>query len=118
MEPEQSARLEHIVGHMPVGVAILDCVNLRFRYASPYLLSLLEEPWRSNGVIGHALDEVVAEEVYKAAQLILQQVCSTGQSISLNDVPYEGSLEMRGRTYWRISLELSPSLASHDQSLR
>ena len=61
MEPEQSARLEHILGYMPVGVANLDCTNLHFRYANSYLLSLLDEPWRSEGVVGHALDEVVSE---------------------------------------------------------
>src|SRR6266702_1394812 len=115
MEPEQSARLEHILGHTPVGVAILDCANLRFRYANSYLLSWLEEPWRSQGVIGHALDEVISEEVHKAAEPILHQVCSMGQSIRLSDLPYEGSLEMRGRTYWRISIELSPDFATQDR---
>ncbi len=118
MEPEQSARLEHILGHMPVGVAILECANLRFRYANPYLLSLLEEPWCSKGVIDHTLDEVVSKEVRKAAQPILQQVCSTGQSIRLNDVPYEGSLEVRGRTYWQISIELSPRPTPYDQDFK
>ncbi len=117
MEPEQSVRLEHIFEHLPVGVAILDCANLRFRYANLYLLSLLEEPWASKGLVGHALDEVASEEVWKAVQPILQQVCTTGQSVRFDDVPYEGSLEIRGRTYWRVSIELSPEPAPQGQSL-
>ena len=115
MEPEQSARLEHILEHMPVGVAILDCASLRFRYANPYLLSLLEEPWRSRGVIGHGLKEVVSEEVRKVAEPVIQQVCATGQKVRFDDVPYEGSLEMRGRTYWRVSIELAPGSESSEQ---
>ena len=82
MEPEQSARLEHIVGHMPVGVAILGCANLRFRYANPYLLSLLEEPWRSKGVIGHALDEVVSEDLKGDART---SIFDAKAGIALND---------------------------------
>ena len=118
MEPEQSARLEHILGHMPVAVAILDCANLHFRYANLYLLSLFEEPWRSQGVTGRALEEVVSEEVRKAAQPILQQVCSTGQSVRLTDISYEGFLEMRGRTYWRISIERSKGFTALDRDFK
>src|SRR5258708_27556808 len=30
--------------------------------------------------------------------------------MSLYEIPYEGFLETRGRTYWHISLELAPAL--------
>lgn len=108
MEPEQSARLEHILGHMAVGVAILDCYDLRFLYANPYLLSLLDEPWHSQSVVGHALHEVIPGEVRAAAEPILRQVCASGQRVSFSELPYEGFLETRGRTYWRVAVELSP----------
>ncbi|MBV9231121.1 MAG: PAS domain-containing protein [Chloroflexi bacterium] len=113
IEPEQAAQLEYILGYVPVGVAILDATSLHFRYANPYLLSLLEEPWRYQGVVGHRVDEVIPTEVYTAALPLLQQVASTGQRIQYSEVPYEGFLETRGRTYWRISIEHSPILATY-----
>ena len=46
-------------------------------------------------------------EVQKAAMPLIRQVCSTGQNVTVSDIPYEGFLETRGRTYWRVSFELS-----------
>src|SRR5947209_14660317 len=100
MEPAQSARLEQMLGHIAVGIALLDCANQRIHFANQFFLSLLAEPWRSQGVIGHPLGTVMPEEVYKVAQPLIEQVCSTGQHITLSDIPYEGFLEVRGRTYW------------------
>jgi len=53
------------------------------------------------------LDKVVPHEVQKAAMPLIRQVCSTGQNVTVSDIPYEGFLETRGRTYWRVSFELS-----------
>jgi signal transduction histidine kinase len=120
MELQQSRQLEYILGRMLVGVAILDCTDLRMRYVNPYLLSLLEESWRSQGVIGQCLAEIAPAEVLTVALPILQQVCSSGQSKRFSDVPYEGFLKTRGRTYWRVSIEPSPDFASdagvHEQA--
>lgn len=112
MQPEQSELLEYILGHISVGTAILDCPDLRFRYANSYFLSLLEEPWHSEGVVGQLLEKVATEEIRNAVLPVLQQVCSTGQSMTFHDVPYEGFLKSRGRTYWRVSIEPSPGFAS------
>jgi PAS domain S-box-containing protein len=112
MEPAQSARLEHILSHISVGIALLGCSNQRIRFANQFFLSLLAEPWCSQGVANRLLAEVVPEDIYKAAQPLLQQVCATGQSITLSEVPYEGFLEARGRTYWHISIEFAPYLPS------
>ena len=105
MEPEQPAQLESIFRHMSVGVAILDCTDLRLRYANPYLLLLLDQPRRSLAILGHSLDEILPEELWRIAQPFLQQVCATGQRLSWYDIPYEGFLAARGRTYWRVSIE-------------
>jgi len=108
MEPGQTAPLEHILRHMTVGVAILDCSDLRLRYVNPFLLSLLEQlkqPRHSQNLIGRPLDEILPGEFYKPVLPILQQVCSTGQHISWSDIPFEGFLAERGRTYWRVSIE-------------
>lgn len=112
MNPAQPALLEHILERMPVGVAILDCTDLRILYANSYLLSLLDPVWHSQSIIGHTLDEVVPHEVRIAAGPLLQQVCSTGQHVTLSDLPYEGFLETRGRTYWQVSIELSSNRIS------
>ena len=93
---------------MGVGVAILDCCELRLRYANPYLLSLLEQfnqYSHSQNAIGLRLDEIFPNEFYKIMQPILQQVCSTGQRVSWSDIPFEGFMAERGRTHWRVSIE-------------
>ena len=108
MEPGQPAQLEHILRQMSVGVAILDCSDLRLHYANPFLLALLEqlEPsGHSQDVVGHCLDEILPDELRKIAVPVLQQVCSTGQHLSWSDIPFEGFLAARGRTYWRVSIE-------------
>jgi PAS domain S-box-containing protein len=112
MEPEQSRQLEYILGHMTIGVAILDCADLRVRYVNSYLLSLLEEAWQCQGVRGLRLSEIAPGEVLTVALPILQQVCSSSQSTRFCDVPYEGLLKTRGRTYWHVSVEPLPDTAT------
>lgn len=104
MELEQTAQLESIFRHMSVGVAVLDCTDLRLRYANPYLLSLLDQPHRAMPTDRY-LAEILPEELWRIAQPLLQQVCATGQHMSWSDIPYEGFLAARGRTYWRVSIE-------------
>jgi PAS domain S-box-containing protein len=113
MEPEQSGQLEYILGRMSVGIAILNCADLRIHYANAHLLSLLEESWHPQGVIGHRLDEIAPAEVYKVALPILQHVCSSGQSTNFSEVPFEGLLKTRGRTYWRVDIQPAPSLVTN-----
>ena len=116
MGPAHPVLLEHILRRMPVGVAVLDCTDLRFLYANSFLLALLDQSWRSQGVIGHTLDEVAPQGIRQAAQAVLQQVRSTGQSQTFAELPYEGFLETRGRTYWRVSIELSTNLPYQEQA--
>ncbi|HLZ56796.1 MAG TPA: PAS domain-containing protein [Ktedonosporobacter sp.] len=109
MEQGRAAQLEYILGHVSIGVAIVDATSLRIRYANPYLLSLLDEPWCYQGVVGRHVEEVVPPEVSQVALPLLQQVATTGEHLQYAEVPYEGVLEARGRTYWRISIERSSS---------
>ena len=106
MNSVQPALLEHILERMPVGVVILDCTSLRVLYLNTYLQSLLPPPWHTQSPIGYRLHEVVPYDVHKIAEPLIQQVCSTGRSVTFSDIPYEGFLETRGRTYWHISIEL------------
>ncbi len=107
MEPGQSAQLESIFQHMSVGVAILGCPDLRLLYANPYLLSLLDQTQRPQAINGDSLYEIIPEDLLRIALPLLQQVCSTGQRLSWSDIPYEGFLATRGRTYWRVTVERS-----------
>ena len=113
MNLAQHALSEHILDRMPVGVALLDCTNLRVLYINSYLQSLLDQPWHTQSPIGYTLDEVAPHEVQKAAVPLIRQVCSTGQNVTFSDIPYEGFLETRGCTYWRVSIELSTNSMSN-----
>lgn len=118
MEPEQSAQLEVILGHLATGIAIVSCADLRFLYVNPYLQSLIDEPWRSQGVVGHRLEEIATSDVQKIALPLLREVCATGQRVSWTHIPYEGFLAARGRTYWNISIEPegASNHLSHEQT--
>ncbi len=109
METEHTTRLQHILERMTVGVAILDCTTLRVLYANSYLISFCPEPWQTLGLMGRHAREILPADIFRLAEPLFQQVCADGQKVSLAEIPYEGFLETRGRTYWRISLELAPS---------
>lgn len=111
MEHEYMTQLQHILGHMNVGVAILDCPALRVLYANSYLISFSSEALRTQDLMGKHVTEVLPAELYRQAAPFFRQVCVSGQKVVLSDIPYEGFLETRGRTYWRISLELAPAAA-------
>jgi len=83
MELEQTAQLESIFRHMSVGVAVLDCTDLRLRYANPYLLSLLDQPRRAMPDDRY-LAEILPEELWRIARPLLQQVCETGRAMRHN----------------------------------
>ena len=109
MEPDYTAQLQHILERMTVGAAILDCTTLRVLYANSYLISFFPEPLRTSGLGGKQVNELLPAEIYQLARPLFQQVCAEGKKVSLQEIPYEGFLETRGRTYWHISLELAPA---------
>ncbi|GHO42916.1 ATP-binding protein [Ktedonospora formicarum] len=106
MELVPAMQLEPILEHLSSGVALLDAQTLHIRYVNAYLRALLSDPWDSYQELrGHHLREVIPEEVFLRALPLLQEVANTNQAQHYAEVPYEGLLEIRGRTYWRISLE-------------
>src|SRR5262249_802294 len=116
MEPEYTTQLQHILERMTVGAAILDCTTLRVLYANSYLVSLFPEPWRTLGLVGRQVHELLPSEIYQRAVPLFRQACTEKQNLSLAEVPYEGFLETRGRTYWRISVELAPTDLDHQEN--
>src|SRR5438309_1224892 len=104
MKLAQAVQLEHILNYLSVGVAILDATNLRVLYINPYLHSLLEKSWQQREITEQRLEDILPEAVYQLALPLLQQVAVTGEGIRHQEVPYEGFLETRGRTYWEICI--------------
>ena len=109
MELADTTQLQHILERMGTGVAILDCEALRVLYANAYLISFCPEPWCTQGVVGGRVDEILPAEMYQLAAPLFQQVCTSGEKLIFSEIPYEGFLETRGRTYWHISLETMPA---------
>lgn len=108
MEQEYMTQLQHILERMTVGVAILDCSTFCVLYANSYLVSFFPDAYQAQGLLGKPINEILSADIYQLAEPLFQQVCKTEQKIVLSDIPYEGFLETRGRTYWRISLEMAP----------
>ncbi|HEU5229658.1 MAG TPA: PAS domain-containing protein [Ktedonobacteraceae bacterium] len=111
MELGHAKQLEYILGHVPVGVAILDSTTLDIIYANSYLTSQLNTSWNHLDVIGQPVATILPEAMREAALPLLRQVAATGQRLQYEEVPYEGFLETRGRTYWRVVVERSPVAA-------
>jgi signal transduction histidine kinase len=105
MEPELSAPLEFILAHTSIGLAILDAATLRVLYVNPYLLSLLDEPRRSQGAAGHFLADFLPASTVKTIEEQLREASANRQTLHFNDIPYEGYLETRGRTYWNVCIK-------------
>ncbi len=115
MEPEQAEQLEYIFGNVAVGVAILDPTSLRMLYINSYLRSLLDEPWSSQDLRLYSIEEVVTPTCRAMVIALLREVAASREPIRHSEVPYEGFLETRGRTYWRVAIEYRSDLTKeHD----
>ncbi|HLI90761.1 MAG TPA: ATP-binding protein [Ktedonobacteraceae bacterium] len=108
MEINQAVQLEYILGRVSVGVAILDSADFQIQYVNPYLLSLFDEARRQQGIAGRLVAEVIPEITQDGALAVLREVATTGRRMHFSEIPYEGFLEARGRTYWRVTVERMP----------
>lgn len=108
--------LEDILGVQSVGVAILDAATLRIRAINPYLKEIIATLWQHPCEIGERVSTIVPPEMYELVIPLLTQVATTRQPLMLAEVPFEGFLEVRGRTYWSVSLEyrVAPTQESED----
>ena len=106
MEQGQAEHLEYILDMMSVGIAILDATSLRIRYVNPYLYELCHTPLQAEDVPGHHINDVLPADLHEPVIYALKHSAMTGQPIRYKEVPYEGFLEARGRTYWNITVEL------------
>lgn len=100
-------QLEYILGHVSVGVAILDSNDFSIRYVNAYLRSLLDRSYQD--VVGQQVSDVVPPTLLNVVLPLLRHVADTGQRIQHGEISYEGFLETRGRTYWHVSIERLPA---------
>ena len=105
MEPGQVEQLEYMLNSVAVGIAILDAASLCVRYINPYLHALIQQPWRDQDITGQPVEDILPETLPANTLSLLRHTAATGQSIYYAEVPFEGFLESRGRTYWRVSIE-------------
>ncbi len=87
---------------------MLDSASLDIIYVNSYLTSQLDAPWNNLDISGRSAETVLPETIRQVAIPLLRQVAATGQRLQYDEVPYEGFLETKGRTYWRIVIERSP----------
>jgi PAS domain S-box-containing protein len=106
MEPEQSVPLAFILGHVPVGIALIDGTTLRVLYTNAYLTALLASSWQAWNVevSGRTLQELLPPDLLHKIEPPLRAADADGVPRHFDDLPYEGFLETRGRTYWRIAI--------------
>jgi PAS domain S-box-containing protein len=109
MDLDHAVQLEYILGRVSVGVAILDPTDFRIQYANPYLLLLLDEARRQQEIVGHPIAEVIPEIKQYDVLSRLREIAATGRRMHFSEIPYEGFLEARGRTYWQITVERMPA---------
>ena len=105
MKPGHVKPLEYMLSNVNVGVAMLDAHSLCIRYINPYLHARLQHPWRNQDITGRLIKEVLPAKLPENILPLFRHVAETGQSIQYAEAPFEGFLETRGRTYWRVSIE-------------
>jgi signal transduction histidine kinase len=86
----------------PAGICVLDGAELRVKYANAAYLQFLDEPFRSEGLIGRTLEEFVPLAREQGLVDVFKRVAETGQPYTNPEYRHEGF--ERGTTFWRYSL--------------
>lgn len=105
MEPGRTRQLEYALENVSAGIVLLDARTLHIQYMNDYLRPLLARRWQSRDLSGQPLVDILPKKIRAPITAHLQQVIQTGKQAQYDEVPYEGSIEARGRTYWRISIK-------------
>jgi len=105
MEHGQTEQIEALLGCLSVGIAVLDRTNLRIRYLNTYLRTQIEKHWHLQDVTGQRAEELLPEEMRKVVLAHLNAVLLTGKDVDYAELPYEGFLQTRGKTYWHVTLK-------------
>lgn len=98
-------QIEALLGCLSVGIVALDSTDLRIRYLNSYLLTQIEQYWKKQEVIGQWVAEFLPENVRENALALLHAAINSGETLEFSELPYEGFIDTRGRTYWHITIK-------------
>ncbi|GCE12972.1 PAS domain-containing protein [Tengunoibacter tsumagoiensis] len=105
MQSGRVEQLSYMLDHVPMGAALLDATTLHILYLNAYLRVLCAETSAQPELIGQTLTTLLTPPMAARILPMLEKVSKDGDRIEYAELPYEGFLESRGRTYWRISIE-------------
>ncbi len=86
----------------PAGICVLDGAELRVKFANTAYLQFLDEPFRSEGLVGRTLEEFVPRAREQGLVDLFHRVAETGEPYTNPEYRHEGF--RRGATFWRYSL--------------
>jgi signal transduction histidine kinase len=124
MKTEHITQLEEILESVSIGIVILSASDLRVRYANTYILDLATELWGPQEIQDRLLTELIPEEISHQIVPVLQLLREREQEISsqempsldMSEIPFDGFLKTRGRTYWNIHIVHKMSANKTDTS--
>lgn len=122
MEPEPSGRpapRAYILEHVPTGIALLNDTSLQVLYTNSYLNTLLAQfglPVDLSNLTSTPLKDILPYGFYHQIEPALREAATRGEALEFTDLPFEGFLETRGRTYWRVTI-VPGSLETLDTAL-
>ena len=91
-----------LLGSAPAGMLVLGGRDLRAKYANAAYLQFLDEPFRSEGIVGRTLEEFVPGAVPQGLVDLFHKIAETGEPHLDTEYRHEGFA--RGTTYWRYSV--------------
>jgi signal transduction histidine kinase/PAS domain-containing protein len=86
----------------PAGICVLDGAELRVKYANTAYMQFLDDPFRSERLIGRTLEEFVPFAREQGLVDLFHHVAETGEPYTNPEYRHEGF--RRGATFWRYSL--------------
>ncbi len=104
----QQGLLEHfevLFGRFSVGMVVLDDIELRVRYLNTYLLKQLQKYGRNEDIQGKSIAEFLPEHIRESVLAYLRTLPATENVIQYNELPFDGLVYSRGRTYWHVIIQ-------------
>lgn len=103
MNSYTQSRIENILKHMPIGVALFDAQDFRLLEANALFHSFLSLAQQNGQVIGHLLADWFPGKESSSLQEILRKVAETGIRYYADASPL--LIPARGMTYWNITID-------------
>ena len=110
--------IEELLGCLSVGIFVLDSTDdLRIRYLNSYSHTQIEKYWNIQVVIGQQVAKFLPENVRESVLARLRSVTISEETLEYLELPYEGLLHTRGRTYWHVTIKKVHKLFGMDEAL-